>query len=191
MAHGDCLHQNVIRVPLLAHVPGKEIDFGAPTSMIDLFPTIANLAGLEVDYKGYGRDLLQEKADGQRWVLSELDSLYGVGFLNAGNLQKEHERATSRIGFDGGELQRDPQGTRTWTLSDGEVFYREDETSGERLLRHIDSGEDRPVEDTAAYQKLYGDLREHSAYSGLKEQESTAEEADALEQRLRDLGYIE
>lgn len=190
MAHGDGLHQNVIRVPLLAHVPGGGIEFGTPASMIDLFPTIVNLAGLDTGYKGYGRDLLQ-RSEGGRLVLTELDSLYGVGFLNADNLQKEHGRATSRTGFDGGELARDPKGTRTWTLTDGKVFYREDETGGGRLLRHIDSGEERPLEDAALYRQAYDDLRANSAYRGLREQESTAEEADVLEQRLRDLGYIE
>jgi hypothetical protein len=191
MAHGDGLHQNVTRVPLLAHVPGRELHFPQPASMIDLFPTIANLAGIEAEYKGYGRDLLGSAAEEKRWVLTELDSLYGVGFLNANNLKKERARATSRIGFDGGELDRDPQGTRTWTLSDGEVFYRQDEKSGEQILRHIDSGENRPLDDPKPYQNIYRDLCEKSAYRGLSAQESSAEESAVLEQRLRDLGYIE
>ena len=58
--HGGTLNQNVLHVPLLAHIPGvRNLEFpNPPISAIDLFPTITNLAGIDVDYHGYGQDLL-------------------------------------------------------------------------------------------------------------------------------------
>ena len=45
--HGGTLNQNVLHVPLLAHIPGvSDLEFpNPPISAIDLFPTITNLAG--------------------------------------------------------------------------------------------------------------------------------------------------
>ena len=102
-----------IHVPLLASVPARDglrLPEG-PMSMIDLFPTIVNLAGLEVDYKGYGLDFLgSAEPFRRRWVYSELDNSYGSGFLNPGNLEAARERVTSRVAMDGVELKRDVNG---------------------------------------------------------------------------------
>ena len=65
-------------MPLLAHIPGEDrIEYPeGPVSMIDLFPTITNLAGIHVDYQGYGRDLLgSPEAIEDWWVLSELEQI--------------------------------------------------------------------------------------------------------------------
>ena len=97
--HGSTLNQNVLHVPLLAHIPGvTNLEFPTPPiSAIDLFPTITNLAGIETDYNGYGQDLLStSEIDENRLVLSELDSLYGIGFLSRKNLEMPHHRVTSR-----------------------------------------------------------------------------------------------
>jgi len=46
--HGKQLFEESVRVPLVVHVPGLEPRrVGAPVSLIDVAPTIANLAGLE------------------------------------------------------------------------------------------------------------------------------------------------
>ena len=97
--HGSTLNQNVLHVPLLAHIPGvSNLEFPKPPiSAIDLLPTIVNLAGIDVDYRGYGQDLRSpSKFDENRLVLSELDSLYGIGFLSRDNLEMPHHRVTSR-----------------------------------------------------------------------------------------------
>ena len=127
MAHGDNLHQNVIRVPLLVNIPKTDrlvFPEDAPVSMIDLFPTILNLAKLDINYNGYGRDLLGDPKEFQdRWVLTELDSLYGVGFLKQSNLETAHNRVTSRLKIDGQEISRDPNGRRLWTLTDLSLIH--------------------------------------------------------------------
>ena len=197
MAHGDVLHQNVARVPLLANIPDvDQISFPAdqPVSMIDLFPTVTYLAGIETDYNGYGQNWLdssEQTSQQNRWVLTELDSLYGVGFLKASNLEMPHHRVTSRMAVDGEELPRDPNGRRMWSVTDGDVFYRENELSGHWVLRSITDGKDLDCPDPQLYRNHYEDLLIGSNYQRLSMQDSTEEEEQILEDRLRDLGYIE
>ena len=193
MSHGDRLHENVVHVPLLAHVPGDPVIFPpGPCSMIDLFPTIAQLAGLEVDYRGYGRSLLETPAaQTERWVLTELDSLFGVGFLHAGNLETAHERVTSPTAIDGAELDRPPGGTRMWSVTDGAQFFREDELSGEFVLRNIATGDDLSCDDPGFYRRQRDELMANTAYRHLQTRETTPREERILADRLRDLGYID
>ena len=192
--HGSTLNQNVLHVPLLAHIPGlSEIEFpNAPISAIDLFPTITNLAGIETDYNGYGQDLLStSEIDDNRLVLSELDSLYGIGFLSQKNLEMPHHRVTSRTTVDNVEISRYTDGVRLWSLTDGEHLYREDEQTGEFVYRHIMRGEDMPCEDPDMFRDTYDEILMNSNYQHLQAQTSTPEEKKILEGRLRDLGYIE
>ena len=196
--HGGTLNQNVLHVPLLAHIPGvKDLKFpDAPISAIDLFPTITNLAGIDVDYQGYGQDLLSPSeidsfGPSGRLILSELDSLYGIGFLSKNNLEMPHHRVTSRTTVDNVEINRYSEGVRLWSLTDGEHLYREDEETGEFVYRHVLSGEDLTCEDPDRFRDAYDDILMNSNYQHLQARESTAEETEILEGRLRDLGYVE
>ena len=192
--HGSTLNQNVLHVPLLAHIPSvSNLEFPKPPiSAIDLFPTIVNLAGIDVDYHGYGRNLLSaSEIDENRLVLSELDSLYGIGFLSKNNLEMPHHRVTSRISVDNVEINKYSEGVRLWSLTDGEYLYREDEQTGEFVYRHVLRGEDLACEDPERFRDVYDDILMNSNYQHLQAQESTAEETEILEGRLRDLGYVE
>ena len=193
MAHGDNLHQNTLHVPLLAHIPGVELKFAdGPSSMIDLFPTITNLAGINVDYQGYGRNLVGVSEPSEdRWVFSELDSLYGVGFLKQSNLQMEHDRVTSRFTIDGEEIERDADGIRLWSIMDGQRLYRENELTGDFVLRDVMSGENLPCDAPYPFRAIHDKIITNSRYQHLEAQETTAEEEEILEKRLRELGYIE
>ena len=91
-------------------------------------------------------------------MLTELDSLYGVGFLKASNLEMPHHRVTSRMAVDGEELPRDPNGKRMCSVTDGDVFYREDELSGHSVLRSITDGKDLDCPDPQLYRNHYADL---------------------------------
>ncbi|MDE0636078.1 MAG: sulfatase-like hydrolase/transferase [Candidatus Poribacteria bacterium] len=192
--HGSTLNQNVLHVPLLAHIPGVEtLKFpNAPISAIDLFSTITKLAGIETDYHGYGQDLLSpSEIDHNRLVLSELDSLYGIGFLSQKNLEMPHHRVTSRTTVDNEEINRYSEGVRLWSLTDGEYLYREDEQTGEFVYRHIMSGENMTCEDPERFRDAYDEILMNSNYQHLQAQTSTPEEKKVLEGRLRNLGYIE
>lgn len=194
LAHGDLLHENVIHVPLLVSLPGHDgltLPRG-PLATIDLFPTIANLAGLSADYKGYGRDLRDNGGSCRdRWVYSELDNLYGVGFLNADNLRADHNRVTSRVAMDGVELKRDEDGLRMWSVTDGRVFYREGLDAGDYVLRDVFSSAEMQCEDPGPYRQARNEIMSGSNYKHLQAQETTQAEADVLAARLRNLGYIE
>ena len=175
IAHGDTLNQNVLHVPLLARIPRvRDMKFpDAPISAIDLFPTILNLAGMDVDYQGYGQDLLSPSAfDANRLVLSELDSLYGIGFLSKNNLEMPHHRVTSRTTVDNMEINRYSEGVRLWSLTDGEHLYREDEETGEFVYRHILNGEDLTCEDPDRFRDAYDEILMNSNYQHLQAQES-------------------
>ncbi|MCZ6680419.1 MAG: sulfatase-like hydrolase/transferase [Candidatus Poribacteria bacterium] len=194
MAHGDTLHQNVLHVPLLAHIPGRgKIEFPeGPVSMIDLFPTITKLAGIDVDYRGYGANLLgSPHAFENRWVLSELDSLYGIGFLTPSNLQTDSSRVTSRVSMDRVEIEKYPDGVRLWSITDGQQLYRENEATGDFVRRDVMSGEGLPCHTPDEFRSIYNAIRANSNYQNPEKQEASTEEAAILEARLRDLGYIE
>jgi hypothetical protein len=191
MAHGDLIHHKVARVPLLAHLPEARWRLPAGTlSMIDLFPTICELAEIDADYRGYGQSLVDDTPRHGRWVLTELDSLYGVGFLNPGNLEIAHHRVTSRVAIDDKHLERNPQGTRQWSISDGEVLFRFDEISGKHVLREMSSGRDLACADPTPYRVRYEALLDESEYGDLRAQDETAIEQGVLKQRLQDLGYL-
>lgn len=193
--HGDNLHQNVAHVPLLVNIPRMEqpvFPVNGLVSMIDLFPTILSLAGLDTNYRGYGRNLLGDPEEFQdRWVLSELDNLYGVGFLKPDNLEMEHCRVTSRLKIGGREIPKDVKGRRLWSLTNGEIFYREDEQSGEYIVREVANGRNLPCENPSAFKSRYDALLANSEYQHLHEQEISTAEEKILENRLRDLGYID
>ena len=194
IAHGDTLNQNVLHVPLLAHIPRvRDMKFpDAPISAIDLYPTILKLAGMDMDYQGYGQDLLSPSTfDANRLVLSELDSLYGIGFLSKNNLEMPHHRVTSRTTVDNEEINRYSEGVRLWSLTDGEYLYREDEETGEYVYRQVLNGEDLTCEDPDRFRDAYDEILMNSNYQHLQAQESTTEETEILEGRLRNLGYVE
>ena len=162
-------------------------------SAIDLFPTIAALAGLEVDYQGFGQNWLEPSATlAERWVLSELDSLYGIGFLSPDNLRLPAERVTSPTAIDGEEIARYAEGIREWCLCDGRHFYREDEQTGAYVLRDLHHGDDDLVcADPSPYRAQYRNLRDRSAYQQMQAQSASASEAEILQERLRALGYLD
>ena len=194
MAHGDRLHPNVVHVPMLAHVPGGfSFPSTGPVSAIDLFPTVAALADLSVDYRGFGQNWLEPSAAwGERWVLSELDSLYGVGFLSPDNLRLSQRRVTSPTAIDGEEIARYADGIREWCLCDGRHFYRENEQTGEHVLRHLRHGDDDlACPEPASYRQHYRALRDRSAYQQMSAQHAAAGDAAILRERLRALGYLD
>ena len=194
MAHGDRLHPNVVHVPMLAHVPGGfSFPCDGAVSAIDLFPTIAALADLPTDYQGFGQNWLESSAAStDRWVLSELDSLYGIGFLSADNLRLPEERVTSPTAIDGEEIARYAEGIREWCLCDGRHFYRENEQTGAYVLRDLRHGDDDLVCETPSYYRAqYRALQDRSAYQQMQAQSATTDEAAILKERLRALGYLD
>ena len=129
----------------------------------------AELAAIETDYNGYGQSWVGQDGDfAERWVLSELDSLYGIGFLSAANLQMAHERVTSRTVVDEREIERYDRGTREWCLCDGVHFYHEDEQSAEYVLRDLADGRDLACDDLHTHRARYDEIVGQSAYKDMR-----------------------
>jgi arylsulfatase len=62
-AHGEYLTDPLVRVPLAIRAPGlRPARRTDPTSMVDLFPTVLGIAGVEAPPGYPGRDLLEEGA---------------------------------------------------------------------------------------------------------------------------------
>ena len=78
-----------------------------------------------------------------------------------------------------------------WSITDGYRFYRENERSGEFVLRDVVTGHALPCPDPDTYRGIYRRLHDDSRYKDQQLQESSAAEERVLEERLRDLGYIE
>ncbi|MDE0554653.1 MAG: hypothetical protein OXI24_10585, partial [Candidatus Poribacteria bacterium] len=92
---------------------------------------------------------------------------------------------------DNVEINKYSEGVRLWSLTDGEYLYREDEETGAFVYRHVLSGEDLRCEDPDRFRDAYDAILMNSNYQHLQARESTAEETEILEGRLRDLGYVE
>jgi arylsulfatase A-like enzyme len=80
MGHGAGLHEEVVHVPLAMRWPrgfSGPRRVSAPVSLVDIFPTIAELAGTEAPAGLQGRSLATllrgAKGDAQRPILMELD----------------------------------------------------------------------------------------------------------------------
>jgi arylsulfatase A-like enzyme len=80
IGHGAGLHEEVVRVPLAVRWPrgfSGPRRVSAPVSLVDLFPTIAELAGADAPAGLQGRSLVPllrgEAGDAQRPILMELD----------------------------------------------------------------------------------------------------------------------
>ena len=78
-----------------------------------------------------------------------------------------------------------------WSVTDGAQFFREDELSGEFVLRDIATGGELSCDDPRSYRRQRDELIANTAYRHLQARESTPREERILADRLRDLGYIE
>ncbi|MFT7461805.1 MAG: arylsulfatase A-like enzyme [Pseudohongiellaceae bacterium] len=78
VGHGHQLHPELLRIPLLIRAPGAPSgEDSTPVSLVDLSPTLRELAGLPADHDGHGRSLvplLFGKTLLSRPILSHLDN---------------------------------------------------------------------------------------------------------------------
>jgi arylsulfatase A-like enzyme len=117
--HGNTLYQPVVRVPLLVSSPSRGrsvVDF--PVSLIDLGPTILDLAGVEAPGSFRGRSLGKAVEGGMvppRPVVSELFQIKrGPNLMQRHLLLAVTDRATNILVRVDGKLERfnlteDPQ----------------------------------------------------------------------------------
>jgi iduronate 2-sulfatase len=105
------LHEESAKVPLIISVPGKEPTVcNSLTELIDLYPTLSSLCGLEVPRRLQGKDLTPLFDDPRAEVRDAAFSVNGKGFL-----LRTHRWAFIQYGEDGKggfelfDMQQDPQ----------------------------------------------------------------------------------
>ena len=181
--HGASLRNSVLRVPLYLHVPhtGTTPLPGPLISTVDLFPTLARLFGLPLEYRGCGRDIREDgRAEpylAQIDPVAQMDPVAGIDDLHV------DAQGATPAGPGSTGLQ--------WALFDEERKFTYDEARQEGRLERTFTEE--PLDDPRAaeqYLETYARLRESSASARLLLPPSSDREHSALEQRLRDLGYL-
>jgi arylsulfatase A-like enzyme len=170
--HGHSLLEELVRVPLIVVLPWDEEPrrIAAPVSLLDVAPTLLDLAGLPVPPGLRGRSLFRERTE------SEEAAVVGVRLEAA----------------SGGQRVTD------WFLRDGAWKLRVDRDSHARLFDLLSDGteardvaEQRPVEVgylTARLRELGAPLEGRTAASAPQLEPAERQER---ERALRALGYFE
>lgn len=171
--HGQTLDNAVLRVPLYLHLPntGNPALPGSLVSLVDVFPTVEALFGLESGYRGYGRDLR----------LAERPQFYLAEIRPTGPLAGPPE-AGLILGENAGGAQ--------WALFDAQRKFTFWEESGASRLERTLGGEELPCGDAELqyYRAAHAAMRADSGYARLPEPPPTF--SPLLDQRLRELGYL-
>jgi arylsulfatase A-like enzyme len=168
IGHGFALHEHLVRVPLIISGPGiSSARISDQVRHVDLFPTLADLCGLEPPPVRDGRSL-RGGMDGNR--LEEAPA-----YMEAVGVKLEGDRI---IGIR----------TPAWKLlrkRDGRQYlYRLDGPGGPDESRNLAS------EHPDVVQRLGAVLEEVAASEVVAESGMTTEEEATVEQHLRDLGYL-
>lgn len=177
--HGCTLRNSVLRVPLYYHIPGT----GNPApirpilSLLDLFPTLLNLASVANDYRGFGRDI--------RW---EDDSPYKLAQIHPDPMPMDLQPPESSS-----FLAAPPQTGKQWALYNSEHKYSHDEGAELGLLERVFTEEklENGHPSSVHFQAEYERLQQTSAYVNRPMDTATETDSDILDQRLRDLGYLD
>ena len=176
--HGQTLRNATLRVPLYFHVPpGHNPDVPRPVvSLMDLYPTLIRLFDLPASYRGYAADLWAHGA--RHPPLAELEPTPHLDDLAPG--------ADNRLLASSGTLG--PQ----WALLKPTQRYTRFCARDEGVLQETFSEDTLPVDAAthAAHVGSYEEMVNGSAYGKAGARAVDAEETEALEQRLRDLGYL-
>jgi len=176
--HGQTLRNSVLRVPLFFHIPrtGNPPSPRPLLSLVDLFPTLAALCDLPVDYRGFGRDIRQEP--GPDYYLAQIHPVPGHDDL-AQARQKELYIETNRPG-------------RQWALFDSRRKFTYDEDYQMNRLENTWSEEALDDEQAVAhFVEAYQTMQAQSTYARFPLEEATQAQEDLLARRLRDLGYLD
>jgi hypothetical protein len=130
--HGHSLHEEVLRVPLLLRPPGKPIGdpVESPVSLLDIAPTLLDLAGLPGEESTFGRSLLASDPPSPR-LLAASGVLYGPPeealLLGSEKRLREGDRVRSY------DLATDPNEADPRPSSPGEF------EAHWRLVQHLDA----------------------------------------------------
>lgn len=177
--HGCTLRNSVLRVPLYYHIPGTgNLPPVRPVlSLIDLFPTLLNLAAADNDYRGFATDI--------RW---RDDSPYKLAQIHPDRMPTDLQ-PPGTTEWLAGPLHAGKQ----WALFNAEHKFSYDEDAELAVLEETLT-EEKIVDATltsAHFGAEYERLQRVSTYADRPMENSLAADNDLLDQRLRDLGYLQ
>ena len=175
--HGVTLRNSVLRVPFYIHLPGAAAMAWPRSiiSMIDIFPFAVNLFDLEVDYRGFGRDI--------RWE-------------SPGQLRLAQITPTSGRDDLTGELDawqaRSPVSGPTWALFDEQQKFTQEVASGKSVFETTLDETSLPLAPSVVddYHRQYAELQQSSSYADRPLTRIGKQEDELLRERLRSLGYL-
>lgn len=183
LGHQDVMYDEVLRVPLIIGAPVlKPSRVSAPVELVDLFPTIAALAGLPVP-SGLRGESLVPLLDGSR---PQRDKPYAVHSRYFFENDDDNTHWLSLRDREWKLLARTPDhgrdGPPTWDLGDPQTYFE--------LYRYVDD----PGEQTDLFEqhpeqveRLRAALDEWTA--SLAEKPARVEADEATREHLRALGY--
>ncbi len=168
--HGQTLRNAVLRIPLYLHIPhtGNPPLTQPILSLIDLFPTIAASFQLQVDYRGFGRDLFTASANTP--YLAEIQPLPTHNDLKAMGIQSSEGKKWALFN-EREKYTFDESIQRGWL----------EETMSEKVIR----------EKRTEFKDIYSRMQQQSPYSSGKIHHRDPPQNNALlEKRLEQLGYL-
>jgi arylsulfatase A-like enzyme len=170
VGHGFALHEHLIRVPLIVAGPGvTQAQVDEQVRHVDLFPTVADLAGIETPTGIDGRSL--------RPLLESGSLPEEPAYMEAVGVKLEGRRITGARTADWKLLQTGTAKPSLFKLNGGQApdekhnLYNRYPEVAEQLQAYI--------------QKVGSEGHEPDPGSGM-----TGEEEAIVEQHLRDLGYL-
>lgn len=178
-AHGRDLYEEMIRVPLLIHYPGRDLGRGVrieePVSLVDLAPTFLATAGIPIPSEFRGHDLWPLIDDGARQA--EQPGIYAELGLDGIHLES--------VRLDSHKLIRNrarPEGED----SAYQVFdLAKDPGEKNNLMRH-DSAIDARLRDSLAGWRIALADQSRMAKEGIRLDELSAKDLESM----RALGYL-
>ena len=177
--HGQTLRNAVLHVPLFMHIPGPGVLTPPPVaSVVDLFPTLANLFDLPAAYKGFASDL-RVAARREPYCLAELRPITPW----AGDEVRAAPQLT--------DARWAPPARRLWALFDDRLKYTFDEHSGSGVLQATFT--ELPLDDGAGcehFTAVYRHMRATSQYAKGSLESTAPGTSDLIDERLRALGYL-
>lgn len=177
--HGITLRNSVLHVPLYYHIPGSG---NAPPpraviTLLDLYPTMLHLLDLEVEYEGFASDL--------RWP----DQLQPYHLAQI----KPEPLPADLVGPSPIPLIKESPSGLQWALFNAEHKFSYDE--GKKTGRLEQTFSEEPLKSTEFtpdfFREIYADLQQRSPWAAQSFKSPTKNESELLDQRLRDLGYLE
>jgi arylsulfatase A-like enzyme len=182
--HGDDLYDTTAHIPLIVHLPNGERAGQRRTKLarnVDIFPTIASLAGVTIPTAVRGRDLLSDEEPETPYVYLETRGV--LGKVDLKGIRTGDWKLIMRSVPQGGKAARG-RGGRGGGESTKTSFELYDLVADPLETKNVAAGEPERVARMAALLERYGDATPDLA-SPRRELDEEAK------QKLRALGYLE